>query len=87
MRAKLTRWIARTAACTLAGVYVAIVPAIPHAAASTPSGWAPADLQSAYGFPSATSGIGMTVAIVTAYDDPAAESDLAVYRGQYGLPA
>src|SRR5581483_8360822 len=30
---------------------------------------------------------GTTVAIVDAYDDPTAESDLATYRAQYGLPA
>ena len=28
-----------------------------------------------------------TVAIVDAYDDPTAESDLATYRAAYGLPA
>ncbi len=54
---------------------------------ATPSGYGPADLQSAYNLPSATAGTGQTVAIVDAYDDPTAESDLAVYRSQYGLPA
>jgi hypothetical protein len=34
----------------------------------------------------AASGKGQTVAIVDAYDDPDAESDLGVYRAQYGLP-
>ena len=34
----------------------------------------------AYGLPSATAGNGQTVYIVDAYDDPSAESDLAVYR-------
>ncbi len=87
MRRKLNRWPALVAVCTLAGLWFAAGPAVPRAAASAPSGWAPADLVSAYGFPSATSGIGMTVAVVTAYDDPAAESDLGVYRAQYGLPA
>jgi subtilase family serine protease len=53
--------------------------------ATTPSGWAPADLQSAYRLPS-TGGAGQTVAIVDAYDNPNAESDLAVYRAQFGLP-
>ena len=47
----------------------------------------PADLQSAYNLPSATAGGGQTVAIVDAGDDPTAESDLAVFRSQYGLPA
>jgi N-acetylneuraminic acid mutarotase len=51
---------------------------------ATPVGFGPADLQSAYNLPSG--GAGETVAIVDAYDDPTAESDLAVYRQQYGLP-
>lgn len=53
---------------------------------ATPSGYGPADLQSAYGLAGLASG-GRTVAIVDAYDDPTAESDLAVYRSQYNLPA
>jgi len=57
------------------------------AAGATPPGYGPADLQSAYALPSASAGSGATVAIVDAYDDPYAESDLAVYRQQYGLPA
>jgi len=52
-----------------------------------PSGYNPADLQSAYKLPSSTAGGGQTVAIVDAYDDPKAESDLGVYRAQFGLPA
>ncbi|GHO70528.1 peptidase S8 [Ktedonobacter sp. SOSP1-52] len=55
--------------------------------ASSPSGYNPADLQSAYKLPSASAGSGQTVAIVDAYDDPNAESDLAVYRSHFGLPA
>jgi hypothetical protein len=49
------------------------------------SGLGPSDLKSAYALPSG--GSGQTVAIVDAYDDPSAESDLATYRSQYGLPA
>jgi len=56
-------------------------------ATTTPAGYGPADLQSAYALPSATAGALQTVAIVDAYNDPYAESDLAVYRSQYGLPA
>ncbi len=56
-------------------------------AAATPSGYVPADLQSAYKLPSSTAGGGRTVAIVDAYDDPTAESDLGVYRSTFGLPA
>jgi subtilase family serine protease len=56
---------------------------------SVPSGYGPADLQSAYNLSSASSsaGGGETIAIVDAYDDPNAEVDLGVYRSQYGLPA
>jgi subtilase family serine protease len=55
-------------------------------AASGPSGYAPADLQAAYSLAS-SGGVGQTIAIVDAYDDPNAESDLKVYRSQFGLPA
>jgi len=51
-----------------------------------PSGYGRPDLLSAYNLPSA-GGSGLTVAIVDAYDDPSAESDLATYRSTYGLPA
>ncbi|GAA3842929.1 peptidase S8 [Streptomyces coacervatus] len=57
--------------------------------ASTPSGYGPTDLQSAYGLTSAASsnGSGETIAIVDAYNDPNAEADLATYRSYYGLSA
>lgn len=61
----------------------------PLSDATTPanllSGLHPADLIAAYGLPSQSAG--STVAIVDAYDDPAAESDLAIYRAAFGLPA
>ncbi|MFL5659434.1 MAG: peptidase S8, partial [Ktedonobacteraceae bacterium] len=38
--------------------------------ASSPSGYNPPDLQSAYKLPSSTAGSGQTVGIVDAYDDP-----------------
>jgi carboxypeptidase family protein len=57
----------------------------PMAAGAAPSGYGPADLQSAYALPSTTAGGGQTVAIVDAYDDPNAEADLGAYRAQYGL--
>jgi subtilase family serine protease len=53
--------------------------------ASLISGLHPADLQNAYALPSSKPGT--TVAIVDAYDDPAAEADLAVYRTTFGMPA
>jgi subtilase family serine protease len=53
-------------------------------ATAGPSGYGPADLQSAYAISGGATG---TIAIVDAYDDPSAEADLGVYRAQYGLPA
>jgi hypothetical protein len=52
-------------------------------------GYSPSDLRSAYELASATpgAGAGQTVAVVDAYDDPHAESDLAAYRSEYGIPA
>ena len=58
----------------------------PHATTSYASGYAPADLASAYALPT-SGGAGQTVAIVDAYDNPNAESDLGVYRSRFGLPA
>jgi hypothetical protein len=52
--------------------------------AAAPEGLAPSDVQAAYGSSPSQGG---TIAIVDAYDDPTAESDLAKYRKQYGLPA
>lgn len=56
------------------------------APASTPAGYGPAELTSAYHL-DPSGGSGQTVAVVDAYDNPSAEADLAVYRAQYGLPA
>jgi subtilase family serine protease len=56
------------------------------AATAAPSGYGPADLRSAYAL-TGTGSSSQTIAIVDAYDDPTAESDLGVYRSQYGLPA
>jgi hypothetical protein len=53
---------------------------------ATPSGFGPTDLRSAYNLP-ASGGNSRIVAVVDAYDDPTAESDLAVYRSQFGLSA
>ena len=54
--------------------------------AATPSGYGPAQLQSAYGLTGVSGSGTPTVAIVDAYGYPNAEADLAVYRAQYGLP-
>jgi subtilase family serine protease len=51
-----------------------------------PSGLGPTDLRSAYSL-TASGSSAATVAIVDAYDDPNAESDLTSYRSTYGLPA
>src|SRR5579859_1139090 len=51
-------------------------------------GYGPSQLQSAYELTaaSASDGSGRTIAIVDAYDDPTAASDLAAYRSAAGLP-
>jgi subtilase family serine protease len=73
-------------ASCLAEVVTVQAGALKPLARATPSGYGPADLQSAYGLP-ASGGAGRTVAIVDAYDDPTAEADLGTYRSQYGLAA
>ena len=58
------------------------------AASLAPTGLSPAQIKSVYNFPtSATAGSGETIAIVDAYDDPSAESDLGGFSSQFGLPA
>jgi subtilase family serine protease len=59
---------------------------------TTPAGYGPSTLWSAYNLSAAAGaapagGAGQTVAIVDAYDDPTAEADLGAYRARYGLPA
>ena len=57
-------------------------------ASSAPTGLSPATIKSSYSFPSGTTaGAGKTIAIVDAYDDPTAESDLGVFSSTFGLPA
>jgi hypothetical protein len=56
-------------------------------AAPVGDGYGPSNLQSAYLLPSSTNGSGETVAVVDAFDDPNAASDLATYRSDWGLPA
>jgi len=50
------------------------------------SGYTPSQLQAAYNLPSSTNGFFQTIAIVDAYEDPKAESDLAFYRSTFSLP-
>ncbi|MDX6479483.1 MAG: hypothetical protein QOG29_2070 [Gaiellaceae bacterium] len=56
--------------------------ATPLATPTYSNGYAPADLQSAYKL---SGGSSSTVAIVDAYANPNAESDLAAYRSRFGL--
>jgi subtilase family serine protease len=64
-------------------------------ATSAPTGLSPATIKSVYNFPTSltagdrtlTGGVRETIAIVDAFDDPTAESDLNVFSGQFGLPA
>jgi subtilase family serine protease len=53
------------------------------------NGYGPSQFQAAYGLTSASAsdGSGTTVAVVDAYNDPTAASDLATYRSDAGLPA
>ncbi len=56
---------------------------------ATPNGYNPQDLQAAYGLTTAAAkpGNGELIAVVDAFNDPNAASDLAQYRSQFGLPA
>ena len=57
-------------------------------ASISPSGLNPAAIKSVYSFTTSLSaGAGQTIAIVDAYDDPTAESDLGTFSQKYGLPA
>jgi subtilase family serine protease len=55
-------------------------------ATAGPTGYNPSDLRAAYNITGSGSST-QTIAIVDAFDDANAESDLAVYRAQFGLPA
>ena len=66
----------------------------PLAKASTPVGYSPAQLRTAYGFTGLTfnggkaaNGSGETIAIVDAYNDPNIAKDLAAFDTEYGLAA
>jgi subtilase family serine protease len=56
----------------------------PLATPTYQNGYTPADLSSAYKW-GASGSSSLTIAIVDAYDNPNAESDLNVYRSQFGL--
>ncbi|HEY3732933.1 MAG TPA: putative Ig domain-containing protein, partial [Streptosporangiaceae bacterium] len=50
-------------------------------------GYGEPSLDSAYALPSGSAGSGQTVAVVDAFNDPNAVSDLATYRSSWSLPA
>jgi subtilase family serine protease len=79
----------RAAGPDLARCFALVVTSSPRghspSSSSHAKGLGPADLRSAYNLP-ATGGEGRTVAVVDSFDDPNAESDLAVYRSTFGLP-
>ena len=53
---------------------------------SSPSGYSPSQIRSAYGLPS-SGGSGATIAIIVAFDSPNIGDDLATFSSTYGLPA
>jgi subtilase family serine protease len=55
-----------------------------HDTAPTGDGYGPSSFQSAYKLPSSTGGAGQTVAVIEAFNDPKAASDLATYRAAWG---
>ncbi len=57
---------------------------IKHNATTSPTGLTPTQIKAAYHLPS-TGGSG-TIAIVDAYDDPTAQSDLNTFSAKFGLP-
>ncbi len=60
----------------------------PNTPSLFPSGYSPAQMHRAYGFSSlANQGQGQTIAIIDAYDNPRAESDLGVFNSTFNLPA
>jgi subtilase family serine protease len=89
LRARVSRQQSFTQVFPRARTRAAIVPADDSAPATVPGGGTPAYLQNVYDltYLSQTAGGGDTVAIVDAFDDATAESDLATYRANFGLPA
>jgi subtilase family serine protease len=60
---------------------------VPSYTTGPAGGFTPADLATAYGYnPASSAGLSQTVAIVDAYDDPNALSELNAFDAHYGLP-
>ncbi|MGA3030843.1 MAG: S53 family peptidase [Candidatus Limnocylindrales bacterium] len=96
----MKRLLAIASACLLLAAVPASVSAAPAAdwanpmfrvrpmTTKAPTGLSPATIKSAYGFSTiSTAGANRTIALVDAYDDPTAESDLGVFSSTFGLPA
>jgi subtilase family serine protease len=49
--------------------------------------YSPADIKTAYDYPSGLTGAGQTIVIVDAFGSPTIETDLATFDAQFGLPA
>lgn len=86
----------RLLAAAIASTVHPLLTVIPMAGGTpTNSGYTPAQIRAAYGITGLTfnngtvlaDGTGQTIAIVTAFDDPTIEADLAVFNKAYGLPA
>jgi hypothetical protein len=65
----------------------AVTQAALAAAGTAPAGLSPANLRDAYGIQSDSAGMRQTVAVVTAYDDATAETDMGTYRSEFSIPA
>ncbi|MGI8904033.1 MAG: S8 family serine peptidase [Solirubrobacteraceae bacterium] len=68
------------------GPLVPRAPLLAITSAASSFSLAPVDIRAAYSLPK-TGPSHQTIAIVSAYDDPAAESDLSAYTRKFGIPA
>lgn len=60
---------------------------VPSADLTTVGGYTPSQIRTAYGLAGiGNHGAGQTIALIDAYDNPHAESDLGVFTAQFGLP-
>ncbi len=70
-------------------LYLNLAPLLAKPAATTPVGFSPAQIRTAYGFSSLSSSIngsGQTIAIVDAYGDAYLQSDVSTFNSYWGLP-
>ncbi len=66
---------------------IVVAPA-PNVAPNVISGLSPVQMRTAYGFTGvANQGAGQTIALVDAYDNPNAETDLGTFTAHFGLPS